>query len=1169
MSSVPGASPASPSPGPPAPARASENRAADDAARSVARRLGWAVLAPVVVLLLLGGGLAYEVSTLIDEFDAARDSRNVVAEIYSLQKRIVDQETGLRGFLLGNDRLFLEPYQKADVEGSLRRLRELFAGDTAQQERLRELTSLHASWLVAARQAITAPENERRDPRALIERKRWMDGIRSNIAAMLDPEERRVDERSRQAQETGRAAMWIFAGLIGVSAIMLSAVSRRQIGGVAAVFGEALTSTEAARAVASHQQWLRTGEAELAAAVVGKPTVAEVAQAGLDHLLAYLGASVGTVFASSGGGLDRVAASGVAGAAPVHLASGEGLVGRVAAQKAALHTEVPAGYLTVGSSTGAAPAGTVLLEPVLRDGTVLAVIELGFLGSADRRAGELLGRAAPILASALASAHQQARIQELLSESQAQAEELQAQQEELRVSNEELEQQRNALRDAYERQREVQAELEASNSHLEEQSNLLSQQKASLVIAQSELAAKADDLARASRYKSEFLANMSHELRTPLNSSLILARLLADNADGNLTAEQVQFAETIYASGNDLLHLISDILDLARIEAGRLRLIKGNVALARVSAALVRTFEPVAAAKGLAFAVVVDPGAPEVIETDEGRLLQILKNLVANACKFTEQGAVTVRVQGADDRVIFTVEDTGIGIAEHQQALIFEAFRQADGGASRKYGGTGLGLAISRDLATRLGGTLEVASEPGRGSTFTLTLPRTLADVDEDATAAAPSQRRTPVRPEAQRPSPPATPPAASPLAPAYVPDDREVLTDGSRRLLVIEDDPEFAKILIRLGQGRGFQCLAAGTADEGIALAERFRPDGILLDIQLPDHSGLSVLERLKRRPATRHIPVHMMSVADLRQRAGELGAVGYLLKPGTPEDLQAAILAIEQRIAPRQRRVLLVEDDPVQQAALVRFLAADDVDIVATSTVAGALGHLGTATFDCVVTDLALEDGTGFDLLERMGSDDRVSFPPVIVYTGAALSEADEQRLRRFSSSIIVKGARSPERLLDEVNLFLHQVEAELPPDRRKLLHEVRAREAAFEGKTVLIVEDDVRNVFALSRILEPKGLRTVIARNGVEALAALDTSPQIDLVLMDIMMPEMDGLEATRRIRQDRRWERLPVIALTAKAMRDDRERCLAAGASDYLAKPVDVDMLLSLLRVWMPR
>jgi CheY-like chemotaxis protein/CHASE3 domain sensor protein len=1164
MPSAAGASSASPPPGAP-------NRASDEAARNVARRLGWAVLAPVVILLLLGGGLAYEISALIDEFDAARDSRAVVAEIHSLQRRIIDQETGLRGFLLGSDRLFLEPYEKADVEGSLGRLRDLLGDDTAQQERLREVATLHASWLVAARQAITAPEGERRDPRALIERKRWMDGIRAGIAAMLDPEERRVDERSRQAQDTGRAAMWIFAGLIGISALLLSAVSRRQIGGVATVFGEALTSTEAARAAAAHQQWLRTGEAELAAAVVGKPTVAEVAQAGLDHLLPYLGASVGTVFAPSSGGLDRVAASGVGSGAPTRLASGEGLVGRVAALKAALHTEVPAGYLTVGSSTGAATPGTVLLEPVLRDEALLAVIELGFLGSVEPRASELIGRAAPILASALASARQQARIQELLSESQAQAEELQAQQEELRVANEEMEQQRNALRDAYERQREVQAELEASNSHLEEQSNLLSQQKATLVTAQGELAAKADDLARASRYKSEFLANMSHELRTPLNSSLILARLLADNADGNLTAEQVQFAETIYASGNDLLHLISDILDLARIEAGRLRLVKGSLPISRIREVLVRTFEPIASGKGLAFAVVVDPGAPEVIETDEGRLLQILKNLAANACKFTEQGAVTVRLQGEGDRVVFTVEDTGIGIAQHQQALIFEAFRQADGGASRKYGGTGLGLAISRDLATRLGGTLEVASEPGRGSTFTLTLPRILTELSEDEVAPAPSPRRTPVRPEAPRPSrspaPPA--PAPAPMPSAFVPDDRDALVDGSRRLLVIEDDPEFAKILVRLGQARGFQCLAAGTADEGIALAERVRPDGILLDVQLPDHSGLSVLERLKRRPATRHIPVHMMSVADLRQRAGELGAVGYLLKPGTPEDLQAVIGALEQRMSPRQRRVLLVEDDPVQQAALVRFLAADDVDIVATSTVAGAIGHLATATFDCVVTDLALEDGSGFDLLERMGSDDKVSFPPVIVYTGAALTEADEQRLRRFSSSIIVKGARSPERLLDEVNLFLHQVEAELPPERQKMLHEVRAREAAFEGKTVLIVEDDVRNVFALSRILEPKGLRTVIARNGLEALAALEASPQIDLVLMDIMMPEMDGIEATRRIRGDRRWERLPVIALTAKAMRDDRERCLAAGASDYLAKPVDVDMLLSLLRVWMPR
>jgi signal transduction histidine kinase/DNA-binding response OmpR family regulator/CHASE3 domain sensor protein len=1159
----PGAPIASPVPG-------ATGGAADDAARNVARRLGWAVLTPVVILMLLGGGLAYEVGTLIDEFDAARDSRAVVAELHSLQRRITDQETGLRGFLLGNDRLFLEPYQKADVEGSMARLRELLGDDTTQQERLRELANLHASWLIAARQAMTAPEGERRDPRALIERKRWMDGIRASLAAMLEPEERRVDERSRQAQETGRAAMWIFAGLIALSAVLLSLVSRRQIGGVATVFGDALARAEAARAQAAHQQWLRTGEAELAGAVVGKPTIAAVAQAGLDRLLETLGASVGTVFAVEARGLERVAAAGVRADAPTHLAHGEGLVGRVAAQRTALHvTDAPAGYLAIASGTGSGAPAAILLEPVRRDDDVLAVIELGFLTGADARATELLARAAPILASALASARQQARIQDLLAESQAQAEELQAQQEELRVANEEMEQQRNALRDAYERQRAVQVELEASNSQLEEQANLLSQQKATLVAAQGELATKADDLARASRYKSEFLANMSHELRTPLNSSLILARLLADNADGNLSAEQVQFAETIYASGNDLLHLISDILDLARIEAGRLRLVKGDVPIARVRDALVRTFEPMARGKGLAFAVVVDPGAPEALETDEGRLLQILKNLAANACKFTEEGAVTVRIGGGDGRVVFTVEDTGIGIAKHQQALIFEAFRQADGGASRKYGGTGLGLAISRDLAVRLGGTLEVASEPGRGSTFTLTLPVTLTDLGDDEPAPAPASRRTPVRPEAPRPASPPAPPAPSPVPPVFVPDDRDHLTEGSRRLLVIEDDPEFAKILVRLGQGRGFQCIAAGTADDGIALAERVRPDGVLLDVQLPDHSGLSVLERLKRRPATRHIPVHMVSVVDLRQRAGELGAVGYLQKPGTPEELQAALAAIEQRITRRQRRVLLVEDDPVQQDALVHFLASSDVEIVATATVAGALAHLGASTFDCVVTDLALEDGTGFDLLERMAGDDRVSFPPVIVYTGAALSDADEQRLRRFSSSIIVKGARSPERLLDEVNLFLHQVEAELPADRRKMLHEVRAREAAFEGKTVMIVEDDVRNVFALSRILEPKGLRTVIARNGVEALAALESQPGIDLVLMDIMMPEMDGLEATRRIRQDRRWERLPIIALTAKAMRDDRERCLAAGASDYLAKPVDVDMLLSLLRVWMPR
>jgi CheY-like chemotaxis protein len=573
--------------------------------------------------------------------------------------------------------------------------------------------------------------------------------------------------------------------------------------------------------------------------------------------------------------------------------------------------------------------------------------------------------------------------------------------------------------------------------------------------------------------------------------------------------------------------------------------------------------------KGLALELDIDPAVPASLHTDAQRLGQVLKNLLSNALKFTQRGTVALRVSRvARDRVAFAVQDTGIGVPADQQELIFEAFRQADGSTHRKFGGTGLGLSISRDLATLLGGSLSVTSTPGQGSVFTLEVPVRLEEapsVPGAQSGAAPATpfmlpKTAPVVPRRDAPAAPA-PKAAAPSGP-----------EPERSILVIEDDERFAGILSDLAREMGFGCFVAHTATDGLELATRERPNAIVLDINLPDFSGLGVLDQLKRNPQTRHIPVHVVSVADYAREAMGRGAAGYALKPVKREELVHALQRLEAKFTRHVRHVLVVEDDDRQRESVRQLLARNDVEIAPAATAAAALELLRETTFDCVVMDLNLPDMSGYELLQQMTEQEGVSFPPVIVYTGRALSRDEEQHLRRFSKSIIIKDARSPERLLDEVTLFLHQVEAELPPEQRQMLELARSRDSALEGRTVLVVEDDVRNVFALSSILEPTGVRVEIARNGREALDVLgragsDGQPVIDLVLMDIMMPEMDGYTAMREIRMRPEWRRLPIIALTAKAMKDDQEKCLAAGANDYIAKPLDVERLLSLVRVWM--
>ncbi len=1072
-----------------------------------------------------------------------------VTRLQSVLSLLKDAETGQRGFLLTGAEGYLQPYRVAQsgLPLEFERTRQSLEGDALQIRRLTLARQLATDKLAELEQTIALYRSGRTAEAMEIVRsdrgRDLMDRVRAAVTELTTTEQSVLEARNVEWAQSSTFAAWATWGGSGLLLFLIAAaagVSARDF------------RTQAV------QNWLRVGQGELGLRLQGEQSTTKLGETVAGYLAHYLDAQVAAVhFADNEHEPVLVGTWGIG----KHLSgldegvSARGLAAQVFKDNRLLHVrDVPEGYLSVSSALGRRTARELVVAPATADGKPTGVMELGFFRQLATHEIQLLEQVSEVVGTAFRSAKYRMALQNLLEETQRQAEELQSQQEELRVSNEELEQQTRTLQQSQERLTNQQVELEEINSQLEEQTQSLEGQRRDLTRAQRELL-------RASAYKSEFLANMSHELRTPLNSSLILAKLLMDNRDGTLTPEQVKFAQTIYSAGNDLLTLINDILDLTRIEAGKLDVRPETLAVTRVVEELSNTFQPIARDKALEFAVTVASGAPESIVTDSTRLQQILRNLLSNALKFTEHGGVSLAVRpGPAGTLVFEVKDTGIGIASDQHAVIFEAFRQADGTTNRKYGGTGLGLSISRDLARLLGGELAMESAPGRGSTFTLSLPEQY--VERAGNQASP--RAVPALPRKVTPRPPDV--ARVESGPAS--DDRDGLGPGARSILIVEDDAAFARILFELAHELDFKALLADTGEQGLALAERYRPSAIVLDVGLPDRSGLSVLDALKHSPTTRHIPVHMLSVSDYAQAAFEMGALGYALKPVQREKLVDAFRRLEAKFTQKLRRILIVEDDPVHRESTSLLLAGDEVETVAVGTAAEALAQLAASNFDCLVLDLSLPDRSGFELLEEM-SDKAESPPPVIVYTGRSLSREEEQSLRRFSTSIIIKGARSPERLLDEVTLFLHQVEAELPPERQRMLKSARQRDAVFEGRRVLIVEDDVRNIFALSSVLEPLGAKVEIARNGREALDHLRDKPGVDLVLMDVMMPEMDGLEATREIRKQRELAKLPVIALTAKAMVDDRENCIAAGANDYIAKPLDVDKLLSLARVWMPK
>ncbi|UUR07878.1 response regulator [Sphingomonas glaciei] len=1123
------------------------------------------VIAALAFFLVTGAVTYLNIQAVRAETDRVTSTHEVITSLGDLLSAMQDAETGQRGFLLTGENSFLQPYRDAEARSadSLQTLDRLTRDEPEQQANLRSLRPQVAAKFAGLARSIAVRQREGlASTLATIDSDRdkaEMDAVRAKISQL------RAEERqTRMTVLARRDAAFRTATFSAILATLLGI-------GLTLAIGALTHRTMVAR---RRQAWLQSGVVGLSKVMLGDKTVRELSGDIVDYLTAYTGAQACVLFKGEHGVFERMAMLGVPSEAKVteRFALREGLLGRVAAEDAPMVIDdIPEGYLAIGSALGSDMPRHLVIAPLRADGIVNAVVEFGFLKEIDSQTLELLAQVAQPAGTALRSAKYRTELQTLLEESQRQSEELQVQSEELKVSNEELEEQGRALKESAVRLEQQQVELEQTNSQLEEQAQLLEAQRDDIARSSAAVELKARELERASQYKSDFLANMSHELRTPLNSLLILSKLLGDNPNGNLTDEQAQYARTIQASGNDLLNLINDILDLSKIEAGHVEIRPEDVAVSRLVKDLQRTFDPIASERRLAFEIDIAKDVPASIVSDRQRLEQILKNLLANAFKFTEQGKVTLAIaKSGSDRVALTVTDTGIGIAPEQQQAIFEAFRQADGAINRKFGGTGLGLSISRELARLLGGAIALKSEPGTGSSFTVTIP---AEYDPAL---------VPGRPQ---PAPAATP-SDAPLSPpkpaaprrravraAPLDDDRDHLASGSgnRVLLIVEDDRTFAGIVRDIAREASFQTLVAGTAEEALELAREHKPSGIVLDLGLPDQSGLAVLDRLKREDATRHIPIHVISASDQTQTAFSLGAMGYLVKPVRREELTHALEALEAQLTRTVRRVLIVEDDDLQRDAVGKLLAGPEIETVGVGTAAECLKLLSEQTFDCMVLDLSLPDASGYSLLETLSKDGEHSFPPVIVYTGRDLSQEDEQRLRRYSSSIIIKGAKSPERLLDEVTLFLHQVVSELPPEQQKMIQQARHRDALLEGKTILVVEDDVRNVYSLTNILEPRGAKVTIARNGQEALDALGGAggDGIDLVLMDVMMPVMDGLEATRKIRADQRWGKLPIIMLTAKAMPDDQQKCLAAGASDYMAKPLDVDKLLSLVRVWMPR
>jgi len=957
----------------------------------------------------------------------------------------------------------------------------------------------------------------------------------------------RIDADSLSRDETGT--------------LIRSLISMSETQGVLdQAFGRMTESLRRSHAEGQGRDWFKTGINELNALMRGEQKTEEMADRVLTFLAGYLKAGAGAFYLYDDKGQALLLMASYAFTRRKNLGArfrlGEGVIGQAAKEKKAIClSHVPTDYLQIGSALGESVPANIIALPLLHNGQLVAALELATFTEFSDRELDFLNQAMEGIAIGLGVAHSRQRINSLLEQTQQQTEELRVQQEELQQTNEELEERAEML----EQQR---TQIQAKNREIE--------------AASAEVKRKAAEFEKVSAYKSEFLANMSHELRTPLNSMMILSGLLTENKEGNLSDKQKEFAATIKSAGKDLLNLINDILDLSKVEAGRLELVYEEIAADDFREEIEAMFRQQAEQKGLEFRICVDESTPETLRIDRQRTLQIVKNLLSNAFKFTEKGSVVFSISAPTGTagplslpsLAFSVRDTGIGIEKEKHELVFQAFQQVDGSTSRRFGGTGLGLSISLQLARRMGGTITLESERDQGSTFTLYLPRGGWGAEEQSAVTPEVQVRPAERPAARAISSGSVT-AGLPQIAQPLPDDRDRLDKGDKCILIIEDDLNFALTLMILVREKGFGCMVAADGPSGLHLAESYCPSAVILDVMLPGMDGWDVMRSLKDNPATRHIPVHFITCLDERQKGMSMGAVGFFTKPVTSAQLEEVFSTIDRNITRTMKRLLIIEDNANEAESLTNLLQERNLEITVAATGEEAIDLLGSIQIDCIVLDMGLPDMSGFELLDHLHRSENLRSIPVIIHTGHDLSHEEEQRLQRYAKSIIIKGARGPERLLNEVTLFLHMVESELPSEKQRMIRAALDKEAMLDGKKVLLVDDDMRNVFSLSSILTDKNMIVIEAENGKEALVRLGEHPDINVVLMDIMMPEMDGYEATRLIRLDPRFKGLPVIAMTAKAMAGDQDKCIQAGASDYISKPLDMDKLLSLLRVWLYR
>ncbi|MCF2490931.1 response regulator [Dyadobacter sp. CY347] len=1177
------------------------------------------------ILLLIFSLLAsyYSTQKLINNSELVNHTNQVLIEAELIISFVKDAETGQRGFLITSDATFLDPYQDAyaNTTNSYNNLSELTSDNPAQQKNLREVKALYEAkfgqmqYIIdQTRRNSSFGDDQDGRLREMIKGKKIMDDLRLTTERIKAEENKILQQRLEQQQIYIQYTpiLLVVAALISILITVFAymrikndmdkrlaaqlleeqkyASTERRInrieqitrqvsegdysvrsqddldddlGRISAALNKMTASLEQTFNDLNTKNWLQTGMVEVSNAIRGERILKKLAANLIETITRYSKAHLGTIYIQDNDWNFRLASSYAVENAPDAIVPGAGLAGQVIeSKKPVVVYDVPENYLRVTSTLGETKPATLVILPLIYAYECIGIIELGFLSRPDKLEIQFLESNLESIATGINSALDYLKLQNFLEETQAQSEELQTQHNELENLNAELEAQSQKLQASEEELRVQQEELQQTNEELEERSGLLEEKNM-------EIQKKAEELELTTRYKSEFLANMSHELRTPLNSILLLSRLLSENDEKNLNSEQVEYATVIQSSGNGLLGLIDEILDLSKIEAGKMELDYVNVTVKEIVDDLKGMFGPVAREKGLDFAINIENGVPLVIETDKMRLEQILKNLISNALKFTSQGSVRIDIKrkpGSESLLSFAVTDTGIGVAPEKQLHIFEAFQQADGSTKRKYGGTGLGLSISRELVKLLGGEIELTSKLNEGSTFTLSIPVAKTYATNNAEPKTyflnHSEEALKTKPEGNDAR------FISTVIPASIADDRDNIQASDKTILIVEDDTMFAKSLLDYTRKQGYKGIVAVRGDEGLELAQTFRPMGILLDIQLPVMSGWEVMDELKSRSETRHIPVHIMSSHRMKNESLLKGAVDFIDKPVAFEKMEEIFKKIEFVVSKQSKKVLIVEDNSMHAKALAYYLSSFNINSQLKSDINEGLDALQNNEVDCVILDMGIPDKKAYEMLEMAKMNPGFEHIPIIVFTGKSLSMTEELRIKQYADSIIVKTAHSYQRMLDEVSLFLHVVEeSKKTPQKTSDRQKLGGLSEILKGKTVLIADDDVRNIFSLSKSLENFKMNVLTALDGKEALQRLEENPNVDVVLLDMMMPQMDGYETARRIRENYKWRSLPVIAVTAKAMTGDREKCINAGASDYITKPVDIDQLMSLLRVWL--